>query len=184
MMPVSEGVMSNINEGRRMPGKAIASQEYKEMVRSLEDAPCTIKQIVSDLGKSNVRERPHGKTWSVVEHICHLRDIEKEGYTVRITRLLTENQPFLEDIDGDRLAVERGYINQDFNEALEAFINARAVNIEAIRDLSADQLSKSGMFENTGPLTLVDLLNKMREHDGEHINELTQLRSTFTPEMG
>jgi hypothetical protein len=30
----------------------------------------------------------------------------------------------------------------------------------------------------------VDLLNKMREHDGEHINELTQLRSTFTPEMG
>jgi hypothetical protein len=164
-----------------MPGKAVASQEYKELVRSLEDTPRRIKQLVSDLGESNVRERSREKAWSVVEHICHLRDIEKEGYAVRITKLLTEDEPFLEDIDGDRLAVERDYINQDFNGALEAFINARAVNIEAIRDLSADQLTSSGMFSNTGPLTLLDLLNKMREHDREHINELTQLPAQLHP---
>lgn len=164
-----------------MSGKTVASQEYEELVRSLEDAPRMIKQLVGALGESSVRERSYEKTWSVVEHICHLRDIEKEGYTVRITKLLTEDQPWLEDIDGDRLAVERDYINQDFNEALEAFVNARAVNIEAIRDLSAGQLSKSGMFGNTGPLTLLDLLNKMREHDREHINELTQLLAQLHP---
>jgi hypothetical protein len=121
-----------------------------------------------------VRERSGHNTWSVVEHICHLRDIEKEGYAVRITKLLTEDQPLLENIDGDKLAVERAYINQDFKEALDTFTNARAVNIGAIRDLSADQLSKSGMFDNS-PLSLLDLLNKMREHDHEHLNELAQL---------
>jgi hypothetical protein len=97
--------------------------------------------------------------------------------------LLTEDQPFLEDIDGDSLAVERAYIKQDLNTALEIFINTRAVNIEAIRDLSAVQLSKSGMFENVGHLTLAELLNKMRDHDREHINELTQLRRTFAPDV-
>jgi hypothetical protein len=158
-----------------MSGKTVASQEYEELIGSLEDTPRIITQLVSDVGESNVRARSREKAWSVVEHICHLRDIEKEGYAVRITKLLNEDQPFLEDIDGDRLAVERDYINQDFNAALEVFVNARAVNIEAIRDLSGGQLSRSGMFGNTGPLTLLDLLNKMCEHDREHINELTQL---------
>jgi len=161
-----------------MQDKAVAVQKYKELVRSLEDTPRRIKQLVSDLGESKLRERSHEKTWSVVEHICHLRDIEKEGYAVRITKLLTEDQPLLEDIDGDKLAVERAYINQDFQSALEAFINARAINIEAIRDLSPRQLSRSGMFDNSA-LSLLDLLNKMREHDQEHINELAQLTSSL-----
>jgi len=148
--------------------------EYKEMVRSLEDTPRRIKQLVSELGESRVRERSGDNSWSAVEHICHLRDIEQEGYAVRITKLLTEDQPLLEDIDGDRLAIKRAYINQDFNAALDAFINVRAINVEAIRDLSADQLSKSGMFDNS-PLSLLDLLKKMREHDEEHIHQLDQL---------
>ena len=157
-----------------MPDNTVAPQEYKELVRSLEDTPRKIKQLVSDLGESKVRERSGENTWSVVEHVCHLRDIEKEGYAVRITKLLTEDEPLLEDIDGDKLAVERVYINQDFKAALDGFINVRAVNIEAIRDLSADQLSRSGMFDDS-PLSLLDLLKKMRQHDHEHIDEMVQL---------
>jgi hypothetical protein len=165
-----------------MPINAVAPGDYQELVASLEDTPRVIKQLVSGLGDQDLRKRPQGKIWSIVEHICHLRDIERDGYRIRISKLLTEEQPFLEDIDGDSLAVERAYIDQDLNAALDIFIKTRAVNIEAIRDLSAVQLSKSGMFENVGHLTLAELLTKMRDHDREHINELTQLRLTFTPE--
>lgn len=164
-----------------MPSNAAAPQEYRELVASLEDTPRVIEQLVSDLEDRVVRERPQGKDWSIVEHICHLRDIEKDGYRARITKLLTEDEPFLEDLDGDRLAVERAYIDQDLNAALDVFIKTRAVNIEAIRDLSAEQLGKSGMFENVGHLTLAALLNKMHEHDREHINELTELRHNVSP---
>jgi hypothetical protein len=163
-----------------MQDKAAALQEYQNLVSALEDTPRRITQLVSDLGESKLRERSREKSWSVVEHICHLRDIEKEGYAVRITKLLTEDQPFLEDVNGDKLAVERAYINQDFHGALEAFAKTRAVNIEAIRDLSAGQLSRCGMFDNS-PLSLLGLLNKMREHDQEHINELAQLTTHVHP---
>lgn len=176
--------MSNINEDGRGPADGSARQEYRELVRTLEDTPRTIRRLVSDLGQDAVRERPPGKVWSVVEHICHLRDIEAEGYTVRIRKLLSEDEPFLDDLDGDRLAEERGYIDQDLGGALEAFVNARAGNVEAIRDLSAEQLGRSGTYENIGPLTLGQLLEKMREHDREHIDELTQLRGTFAPTPG
>jgi len=34
-----------------------------------------------------------------VEHCWHLADLEREGYGVRIQRLLRENQPLLRDFD-------------------------------------------------------------------------------------
>ena len=40
----------------------------------------------------------------MLEHVCHLRDIEVEGYAPRLKRILSEDGPFLPDIDGRRLA--------------------------------------------------------------------------------
>jgi hypothetical protein len=137
--------------------------------------PGIIEQMLAGVKESNLRERVSPTTWSIVEHICHLRDIEQEGYKVRITKMLTEDHPFLTDLDGDKLAEERGYINQDFNAALKDFISTRAINLSAIRDLSPDQLRRDGEFENVGPLSLLDLLMKMREHDSGHIKELRHL---------
>jgi hypothetical protein len=63
---------------------------------------------------------------SPLETICHLRDIEAEGYTTRINRILIETNPVLGDIDGGRLAVERNYNDQDPDLALHEFTIARA----------------------------------------------------------
>src|SRR6185503_17162075 len=98
---------------------------------------------------------------------------------IRITKMLTEAHPFLTDLDGDKLAEERDYINQDFKSALKDFFDARVLNVQAIRDLSPSQLTKQGMFENVGPLSMLELLIKMRDHDQGHINDLTRLRDRF-----
>lgn len=158
-----------------MDGTQVNAQDYRELVKDIEEMPRTIQQLLADVEESNLRARPSQKTWSVVEHICHLRDIEREGYRVRISKMLNEDHPFLTDLDGDKLAEERGYIGQDFNAALKDFIDTRAINLSAIRDLSPDQLSRDGEFENVGHLTLMELLVKMREHDSGHIKELRQL---------
>ena len=42
-----------------------------------------------------------------VEQCWHLADLEREGYAVRIRRLLTEVEPALPDFDGERVAQER-----------------------------------------------------------------------------
>ncbi|MFP5265278.1 MAG: DinB family protein [Blastocatellia bacterium] len=158
-----------------MDGARANAQDYRELVKDIEEMPRTIQGLLAGAEEGNLRARPSQKTWSVVEHICHLRDIEREGYKVRIAKMLNEDHPFLTDLDGDKLAEERGYINQDFKAALKDFIDTRAINLSAIRDLSPDQLSRSGEFENVGQLTLMELLIKMREHDSGHIKELGQL---------
>jgi hypothetical protein len=40
------------------------------------------------------------ETFTAIEQICHVRDIETDGYRVRIGRLLREENPTLLSLDG------------------------------------------------------------------------------------
>lgn len=112
----------------------------------------------------------------MLENICHLRDIEAEGYAKRIVRILDETNPFLADIDGGRLAVERGYNHQDPDLVLPAFVAARAKNIEKLRGVDAEDLERDGTLDGVGAVTLKRLAEMMREHDEGHVEELRVLR--------
>ena len=74
--------------------------------------------------------------FSPVEQCWHLADLEREGYGVRIRRLLTEDEPALPDFDGERVARERDYKSLSLTEGLAAFRRARAENLAALRGLS------------------------------------------------
>ena len=126
-----------------------------------------------------MRRKPSAGEFSFVEHACHLRDIEREGYGERIGRLLRETRPLLADIDGGRLARERRYNEQDFGEGLSAFERARAENVSVLRALSAEELERAGTFEGAGPVTLGELVTMMCEHDRAHRGEIASLRETL-----
>src|SRR5215213_7568551 len=159
----------------------MAHLNFSELVISLAETPRIIEQITAEVGPGNLDRRPSEKEWSIVEHVCHLRDIEVEGYVVRIGRIIKENAPSLEDIEGDQLAEERDYIHHDITAALADFIEARRKNILSGEDLSEAQRSRKGMFGNTGLVTLDDLLLMMHNHDQEHLKELARLRGALTP---
>ena len=51
--------------------------------------------------------------FTAIEQICHVRDIEIEGYQVRFRRTLAEDTPLLPSIDSEALARERDYGRAD-----------------------------------------------------------------------
>lgn len=159
-----------------MEDEQMRQPDYRQLVDDIENTPRIIQELLVDMNENDLRARPPDGSWSILEHMCHLRDIEQEGYRVRIDQMINQTHPFLRDMDGDRLADERGYNDQDFGSALETFISNREINVRAIRDLSPAQLSRQAMFENVGPLNFLELLIKMREHDRGHVRELTELR--------
>ena len=150
-------------------------EEYQSLVETLEATPRVIQRLADDLADGDATWKPSAREWSVLENVCHLNDIEQEGYTLRIEKLLHETQPFLADINGTRLAEERSYQSQDFRQVLHAFARARQQNVQTMKDLALDQLNRSGMFENFGAVTLGRLLLMMREHDEGHLKDLTSL---------
>lgn len=150
--------------------------ELQRLIKSLETAPLEADRLVAQLPDEELRRKPAEEEFSALEHICHLGDIEREGYAVRIRRLLEEDLPFLHDIDGDSLAKERAYNEQELRPAIEAFALARRDSLRRLEGLSHASLSREGHLENVGRITLGGLLSMMMEHDREHLLKLSGLR--------
>jgi hypothetical protein len=110
-----------------------------------------------------------------IGQLCHVRDIEIEGYAVRIASMLRERNPFLPSIDGERLAVERDYAGASASGALSAFRSARAETVATISRLTPEQLARSGVLEGYGPLSLRSLLHYLCSHDQQHLSGLQWL---------
>lgn len=159
-----------------MEENQMTQEEFQELVGQLAGTPRVVRQLIGDLKEDDARWKPGNEEWSVLEHLCHLKDIEQEGYAVRIEKLIHETEPYLADIDGDRLAVERSYNSLDLEQALHLFTLARQQNVEAIKVLPLEALNQSGTLETVGPVTLGRLLLMMREHDEGHLQDIGALR--------
>ena len=109
---------------------------------------------------------------SPVEQCWHLADLEREGYGVRITRLLTEDEPLLPDFDGARIARERDYKSLSMSEGIAAFREARAANVAALRRVSEREWERRGTQEGVGRIGLCDVPAMMAEHDAAHRTEI------------
>lgn len=110
--------------------------------------------------------------FSPVEQCWHLADLERDGYGVRIRRLLTEDEPVLPDFDGERVARERDYKSLSISEGLAAFRLARAENLTALRRVSDDEWERRGTQDGVGRVGLCDVPAMMAEHDAAHRKEI------------
>ncbi|MET0497785.1 MAG: DinB family protein [Steroidobacteraceae bacterium] len=115
------------------------------------------------------------EAFTAIEHVCHVRDIEIEGYHVRLRRTLSESHPLLPSIASEAIAVERAYGTSNAEAALVAFRKARAETLELLNGLSAQQYDRTAEFEGYGPLTLRSLVHYLCSHDQQHLAGLQWL---------
>jgi hypothetical protein len=151
-----------------MPLPSDLLAELADMPRQLESAIRSIPPERLDWKPDSWGGSP-GETFSSREHVCHLRDIENDGYHVRIQRLLDEANPSLASLDGNALALERDYASAELGAALAAFRQARAMTVAQLRDLSDAELGRAGEFAEYGHLTLRALIHYLRSHDQQHL---------------
>jgi hypothetical protein len=113
--------------------------------------------------------------FTAIEQVCHVRDIEIDGYHVRLRRTLSELNPVLASIDSESLARERSYATSSASEAFAAFRAARAQTMDLISRLSAQQLARTAVFEGYGALSLRSLVHYLCSHDQQHLAGLQWL---------
>jgi hypothetical protein len=148
---------------------------WPELLDELEGMPAELQRTLRVIPRERLRWRPEewggapGETFSALEHVCHLRDIEKDGYHVRVQRLLEEAEPSLASLDGYEMARERRYEAADLGRALAEFREAREATLRRLRGVSEAQLTRSGDFAEYGRLTLRALIHYLRGHDQQHL---------------
>jgi hypothetical protein len=112
---------------------------------------------------------------TAIEQVCHVRDIEIDGYLVRFRRTLGESNPVLPSIDTEALARERAYAAGNVDEAFASFRKARGETIELLGCLSPEQFDRTAVFEGYGPVTLRGLVHYLCSHDQQHLAGLQWL---------
>jgi hypothetical protein len=151
----------------------------------LDSTPSVVRSLIEDIDGSDLRRHPEGTgwtvdghhfEWSLLQHLCHWRDLECEAYGLRIDRLQREVEPFLPDWDGDRVAAKRDYDAEDAASAIADFESARRANVAAARAALASGRLRRGEMEGVGKVTVVELLGFMQVHDRGHVAAVQQLR--------
>ena len=146
-----------------------------ESIAALARTPDELQQRLADLDEAQLHFKPNPEAFSVLENVCHLRDIEVEGYGRRLGLMLREDNPLLPDLDGAALARERAYNEQPLKPALDGFLSMRRRCLAILADLSAEEFMRRGQFEHAGEVTLAGLLELWVAHDREHLKELDEL---------
>ena len=150
-------------------------RKLETLLLTLESTPALLARAAEERTRCQLQWKPDEETFSLLENIWHLADLEREAYGARIGRLLTENDPFFSDFDGNRFARERSYNDKDLSAGLTAFREARFRNIEALRIASRSDWKRRGNQEGVGRITLEDLPRQMAKHDAAHTREIANL---------
>ncbi len=116
---------------------------------------------------------------TIRQQVCHLRDIEIDGYHQRIGRTLSEDHPFLASIDGHALSIERRYTQASLEAALLAFETARAETVATLTALRAEDLSRTAEFEGYGDVTLLGVIHYLASHDCQHMAGIHWLAAKY-----
>ena len=113
--------------------------------------------------------------FTAIEQICHVRDIEIEGYHQRFTRTLNEQRPLLPSIDSEAVTRQRNYAAEDPSRVFAEFRQARAQTLSLLQGLDEIQLDRPAEFEGYGPVSLRALVHYLCSHDQQHLSGLQWL---------
>ena len=143
--------------------------------------PARLEAFYAEVPREHVHWTPASwegvpsESFTPIEQICHVRDIEIDGYQVRFRRTLTETKPLLPNLDGYALSRERAYATSDAAAVLAAFRAARARTVELLSGVSAADLERPALFPDYGAVTLRSLAHYLCSHDQQHLAGLQWL---------
>ena len=125
-------------------------RDKERLLCNLRSLPNELEDLMKDLDEETLRWRPIPNKWSIKEIMCHLRDMEREAYLARYQRILGEDHPWMQNVDQDRLAYERDYINQDARQALDEFKSLRNETVNTLASAPVESWGRSGVHEIDG----------------------------------
>jgi DinB family protein len=158
-------------------------RDFETLLLTLESTPALVSRAAAPLSPGEARRRPAAGGFSFVENVWHLADLERDGFGVRIRRILAETEPALLNFDGERIARERAYQERDVDRGIVCFARSRRQNLEALAGLSPAQWKRAGAQEGVGRVTLDDIPRMMAEHDRSHAAEIASLLAEIRGEM-
>ncbi len=151
--------------------------ERGRLIETLQATPARLKAALKGVPKKRLLWRPAPGKWSMLEIVCHLRDMEREAYLGRYRRILAEDEPRLPDLDGDVIAIERDYRAQSFSGVLRDWLAARRESLKLLKGVKGAAWQRAGVHETAGRLSMEDFLRRHAVgNDEAHLGQIEAIQ--------
>lgn len=144
---------------------------YKELLHGAE----MIRTLLMGVSQAEARIRPDPESWSMLEVICHLYDIEREDFRPHLDGILHRPAEKWMPIDPQGWVKARGYNEQNFTETLDAFLAERKKSLAWLKSLPAPDWDAEYSNER-GSISAGDMFVSWVAHDNLHTRQLVELR--------
>ena len=146
----------------------------------VRSTPERLKAVLAAVPKKVLAWRPAPGKWSIHEIVCHMRDAEREGYLLRYTKILSQDNPTFPDVDGDALALERQYGRLNLREVLRDWRAARKEVLAVLKKVKPDQWGRQGIHESLGPMVLETILQRQAlGNDEAHLGQIEHIKQRW-----
>ncbi|VWC14174.1 DNA damage-inducible protein DinB [Burkholderia arboris] len=147
---------------------------FADVAAALARMPDRLAAYTSHVPAALATRRPAGTGFSLVEHACHLRDLDSV-FAERIDAVRTAELPVIASVDGTVLAAQRDYLAQPLDHAVAAFRTGRAALCATAAALKPSQLARCGLRDGIRRMSLDELVRELLDHDRTHVLELDEL---------
>jgi hypothetical protein len=151
--------------------------ERARHLETLAATPAALKEALRGVPKKLLLFTPAPGKWSIMEILCHMRDMEREAYLERYTRILAEPEPSLPDVNGDALAIERDYRGQKAADILRDWMRLRRESLRLLKKAKPEQWRRAGIHETMGRVTIDELVARHASgNDSAHLAQIDAIK--------
>jgi uncharacterized damage-inducible protein DinB len=140
--------------------------------------PKALRAAVQGMTREQALARPIAGKWSTLEVVCHLADFDPI-LADRMKRVIAEDKPQLIGADENRFAAALAYADRDLEEELTIIEKTRQQMARILKKLPPQALSRTGLHNERGELTLEKLLTTTTNHIQHHVKFIEEKRKAL-----
>ena len=167
---------------RKFPEKP-ALDTFPMLVERLAGTPARIHEKVS-LIPADLLTRRTGDSWTMLEHIGHLADLEPlwlkrlEEFREGVHELTAADM-------SNRKTYDAGHNHRPVEDVARSFVSGRIPILELLESLENGTLAQTSLHPRLRqPMRLIDLCLFVAEHDDHHLARISALWRVFSGRPG
>jgi hypothetical protein len=146
-----------------------------DILSKLQETPKIVAALVRGVSDDALRRRPAPEKWSMLEILCHFRDVEFL-FVERYGKIANHDRPQLRMINQDELATKLKYNEDNPVAVLREFQSLRAQTVLALSAVAQQGWERVGLHPKRGEFSIAANAVMHVAHDANHVARLRALR--------
>ena len=149
--------------------------EFETLYQEIQNSTEMIRALLLGITQEEAQIKPNPESWSILEVVCHLYDLEREDFREHLDFILHRQHEEYHVIDPQGWIMARDYNMQDFVEMQKKFFAERMTSLEWLREISNSnwEIAYTSQY---GSVTAGEMFSCWIAHDNLHIRQLVELR--------